>query len=67
MMLTLLRCDATKVTDLSPLRGMPLEDIHFDFKPERDAEILRSIKTLKTINGKPASEVLKTAEAGKEP
>jgi hypothetical protein len=25
-----------------------------DFKPERDAELLRSLKTLKKINDKPA-------------
>ena len=39
-------CEATQVSDLSPLKGMPLKDLGCDFKPERDAEILRSIKTL---------------------
>ena len=33
-----------------------------DFKPERDAEILRSIKTLETINDKPAAEFWKEVE-----
>ena len=38
---------ATQVTDLSPLKDMPLiRTLRCDFKPERDAEILRSIKTL---------------------
>ena len=55
MPLTILRCDVTKVIDLSPLKGMPLKELHCDFKAERDAEILRSIKTLETINGKPAA------------
>ncbi len=47
------------MTDLSPLRGMPLRELHCDFRPERDTEILRSIKTLVTINGRPAREFLK--------
>jgi WD40 repeat protein len=48
MQLTRLCCDKTNVADLSPLKGMPLVDLRCDFKPERDAEILRSIKTLET-------------------
>jgi len=47
------------VTDLSPLEGLPLKEITCDFQPERDAAILRSIKTLEKINGKPAAEFLK--------
>ena len=42
---------------------MPLKEIWCDFKPERDAEILRSIKTLEKINGKPAAEFWKDVEA----
>ena len=61
MPLTGLDFHATKVTDLSPLRGMPLKSVVCDFKPERDAEILRTIPTLETINEKPAKEVLRTA------
>ena len=38
---------------------MPLKNLWCDFKPERDAAILRSIKTLEKINDKPAAEVLK--------
>lgn len=55
--------------DLSPLVGMPLTVLGLDFKPERDTEILRSIKTLQTINGKPAAEFWKEVEtefSGKE-
>jgi hypothetical protein len=51
----------TKVADLSPLKGLPLREITCDFKPERDAAILRSIKTLETINGEPAAQFLKKA------
>jgi hypothetical protein len=46
---------------------MPLKTINCDFKPERDAAILRSIKTLETINGKPAKEVLGGAPARPRP
>ena len=65
MKLTQLYCDHTKVSDLSPLKGMPLKELNCDFKPERDAEILRSIKTLKTINDKPAAEFWKDRDAKK--
>jgi len=41
---------------------MPLKELWCDFQPERDAEILRSIKTLETINGKPAAEFWKEVE-----
>jgi Leucine-rich repeat (LRR) protein len=53
----------TPVSDLSPLKGMPLKWLNCDFKPERDAAILRSIPTLETINDKPAKEVLGQAGA----
>ncbi len=59
MPLTELLCSSTKVADLSPLKGIPLKQLWCDFNPERDAELLRSIKTLVTLNGKPANEVLK--------
>jgi hypothetical protein len=59
MPLTYLNCKGTKVPDLSVLKGMPLKQLLCDFKPERDAEILRSIKTLEKINGKPAAEFWK--------
>ena len=59
MLLTELRCDHNNLIDLSPLKDMPLKAFFFDFKPERDTELLRSIKTLETINGKPAVEFWK--------
>jgi uncharacterized membrane protein len=64
--LTSLWIDGTKVSDLSPLKGLPLTRLFCDFKPERDADILRSIKTLETINGKPAKDFWKEVDAGKK-
>lgn len=53
------------VTDLSPLQGMPLNKFEFmTFQPERDATVLRSIKTLETFNDRPAAEVWKEVDAG---
>jgi len=49
MKLRFLWCQNTRVSDLSPLKGMPLKELECDFQPERDAAILRSIKTLETI------------------
>jgi len=59
--LTTLNCIATGVTDLAPLRGMPLKALECNFRPERDAAILRSIKTLEQINGEPAAKLLPKA------
>jgi hypothetical protein len=42
---------------------MPLRDVLCDFQPKRDAEILRSIPTLETINGKPAKDILNEVNA----
>jgi Leucine-rich repeat (LRR) protein len=56
MPLERLHLRGSKVTDLSPLRGLPLREIICDFRPERDAEVLRSLKTLETINSKPARD-----------
>ena len=53
----------TLVSDLALLKDMPLVDLYCDFKPERDGELLRSIKTLKQLSGRPAAELLR--EAGK--
>jgi serine/threonine protein kinase/Leucine-rich repeat (LRR) protein len=63
MPLTSLACAGTKVIDLSPLKNMPLQLLYCDFKPYRDTDILRSIKTLAQINGKPATEFWKEVDA----
>jgi eukaryotic-like serine/threonine-protein kinase len=50
------------VSDTSLLKNMPLKYIELDFKSERDTELLRSIKTLETINQKPAARFWKEVE-----
>jgi Leucine-rich repeat (LRR) protein len=53
-------CQNRAITDLSPLKEMPLlRDLACDFNPQRDAEILRSIKTLEKINNRPVAEFWK--------
>ncbi len=64
--LTRLDCENTRVSDLTPLKGMPLTELRCDFKAERDAAIVRSIKTLETINGKPAADFWKDVDAKKQ-
>jgi len=62
MPLTGLLCVTPEVSDLSPLRGMPLTRLSCDFKPFRDTELLRSIKTLTMINDKSAADFWKEVE-----
>ena len=52
----------TAVSDTSPLEGMPLKEILCDFQRERDAEFLRSFKSLETINHKSAAEFWKEVD-----
>ncbi len=50
MPLILLWIDNTRVTDLSPLQGMPLEEIRLTPKNiTKGLDILRDMKSLKTI------------------
>jgi len=57
-----LRILNTKVSDLAPLKGMPLKQLWLDYQPERDAEVLRSLKGLEQINDLPAREFWKAQE-----
>jgi len=66
MSLTVLDCEHTSVSDHSPLHNMPLKELHLDFKRERHSQLLHSIKTLETINSKPAADFWKEVE-GKKP
>ena len=63
MPLTVLTCFGTGVSDVSLIKDMPLQRLAFNFKPERDTELIRSIKTLEEINGKPPAEFWKEVEA----
>jgi hypothetical protein len=53
---------ADQITAISLLKGLPLKSLICDFNADRDAEILRSIKTLETINDKPAAQFWKEVE-----
>ena len=50
---------STPVKDLSPLKNLPLTLLSCDFIAERDADVVRSIQSLQTINGKSAKEFWK--------
>jgi len=57
-----------KITDLRPLEGMRLE--HLRFKPsqvERGIEVIRAMKSLRTINDKPAEEFWREYDARRGP
>ena len=49
----------TRVIDVSPLDGLLLESLEFDWERQKDLKVVRSMKTLKQINGKPATEFWK--------
>ncbi len=40
-----------------------LKNIYCELQPERGAKFLRSLKTLETINGKPAAELWKEVDS----
>jgi serine/threonine protein kinase/Leucine-rich repeat (LRR) protein len=66
MRLTSLTLYHTQAIDLAPLRGLPLEAISWTLTPLSDTRIVRSIKTLKRINDKPAAEFWKEADAQRQ-
>lgn len=66
MPLEFLNCVAAPISDFSHLQGIPLKALFCDFNPERDTNVLRSMKTLETINGKPAAEFWKEVEEQKQ-
>jgi hypothetical protein len=62
MALKELNVNHSSVTDHSPVRGMPLTMLRLDFQAERDADIVRSLKTLQSINDKPAADFWKEVD-----
>jgi hypothetical protein len=56
-----LHIEGTRVKDLSPLKGLPLTSLVLDYWAEH-REVLRSLKGLETINGKPAAEFWKEVD-----
>ena len=67
MPLKRLSCDRTLVTNLAPLKTLPLIEFCLNLDPQRDSEIVRSIKTLGEINDLPVAEFWKQVAAGKIP
>jgi hypothetical protein len=68
--LTTLEVLSPLVQDLTPLRVLPglrtftgRSTLGYDNQAARDADVLQSLKTLETINGKPVAEFWKDAEA----
>ncbi len=55
------------VSDLSPLVDLPLESINLARTYVTDFSPLKEIKTLKTINGKPASDILEPPTEQQDP
>lgn len=47
---------ALKITDYSPIRNLPLRSLKFDYLAERDAPLIRSMKSLEKINDLPAAD-----------
>jgi serine/threonine protein kinase len=60
-----LHAKGCRVTEFSLLQKMPLRFLTIDFKPFRDTELLRSVKTLEQINEKPVAEFWKDEEVRK--
>lgn len=56
--LEMLDCEKVFPLDWSPLASLPLVSVRLDYAPDTHLEILRSIRTLREINGQPAAEVL---------
>jgi hypothetical protein len=52
----------TQVSDLTPLKDMPLKHVEFTNTKVTDFAPLRSIRTLETINKKPAAEFWRSVE-----
>jgi serine/threonine protein kinase len=60
-----LNCVGCPISDFTPLIGLPLRQLHADVQADRDQAVLRSIKTLETINQIPIAEFWKKlAETG---
>jgi hypothetical protein len=64
MPLTELHCERTGVVDFSAVAEAPLKEFWFDFKPERDGDLLRGLKTLEVINGMPTKKFFETHDLG---
>jgi hypothetical protein len=59
-----LHINHTKATDISALKGMPLQKLELDFVSGRDTALLRSLPDLVEINGLVAAEFWKQQATG---
>jgi serine/threonine protein kinase len=59
MPLTSISLRRTSVNDFSPLKGMPLVEVHADIQTQAQADVLRSLPTLKQINDSGAAAILR--------
>lgn len=58
--LRVLDCTGCTITDFEPLTAVSLRELSANVATERDAAVLKRIRTLEKINGKPAKEFWKT-------
>jgi hypothetical protein len=49
--LHLLDCTGCPIDSLEPLTGIPLQEVALDFRPDRDAAVLKRLTSLRRING----------------
>ena len=61
-----LECSKTDVKDLTPLKELPLVWLSCDLKRRQDIQLIGSIKTLATINGRSVSEFWRLQQASAE-
>src|SRR5262249_41319495 len=62
-----LNCSLTKVTDLSPLKDSPIQELHCDLEAERDIDFVFSLKSLRLLNGTPVKQIREELDLGKGP
>ena len=65
MSLRILSAASHQLSDFSVIKDMPLRYLGLVFNPQRHTDLLRSIKTLDTVNDKPIAEFWKEVEATK--
>ncbi len=64
--LTFLHCNGTAVTDLTPIKDMPLQELGCNKElAQSNRAVIQGIKSLQTINNKPAAEFWKEADVKK--
>ncbi len=64
--LTSLDCRGCKIKDYSPIKDIALKELQCPTLNKKDAEIVRSIKTLERINEMPAADYWRKFDAGEK-